>query len=360
MFRRQTALQKQASKAWEYIRKLFGLTLTRIVLLILIILIAFPFILFYFLKPEPRNDNRYGVTFSNKYASQIGLDWKDAYIKVLDDLGARNLRLIAYWDEIEVTPQNYNYKDIKWQLEQADKRNANVILAVGRKVPRYPECFEPSWWRGMSSEDERDKELFEYVIRTVMELQSYNSVKMWQVENEPFFPFGECLPVKKATVEQEVQLVRALDERPILIQDSGEGGFWFPSYQMADYLGISMYRKIWYDFWGTLTKSAFYFQYPLSHWSYGVRARMTGVPIERIIVSELQAEPWGPAINSKLSNEEKDQTMSVTDFLSTITYAQKSGFRDLYFWGAEWWLWEKEQNATPTYWDMAKALFRQN
>jgi len=162
MFRRQTALQKQASKAWEYIRKLFGLTLTRIVLVILIVLIAFPFVLFYFLKPESENDNRYGVTFSNKYASQIGLDWKDAYIKVLDDLGARNLRLVAYWDDIEVTPQNYNYKDIKWQLEQAEKRNANVILAVGRKVPRYPECFEPSWWRGMSSEDERNKELFEY------------------------------------------------------------------------------------------------------------------------------------------------------------------------------------------------------
>ena len=120
-----------------------------------------------------------------------------------------------------------------------------------------------------------------------------------------------------------------------------------------------MYRKIWYDFWGTLTKSAFYFQYPLSHWSYAVRAHMTGVPIERIIVTELQAEPWGPRINSRLTSEEKNQTMSVTDFLSTITYAQKSGFRDLYFWGVEWWLWEKEQNGMPTYWDMAKAIFNQ-
>ena len=359
MFHRQTALKKQASKAWEYIRKLFGLTLTRIVLLALVVIIALPLVLFYFLKPEQRDDNKYGVTFSSKYAYQIGLDWKDAYIKVLDDLGARNLRLIAYWDEIEVTPEIYNYKDIKWQLEQADKRNANVILAIGRKVPRYPECFEPSWWKAMSSEDERDKELFEYIIRTVMELQSYNSVKMWQVENEPFFPFGECLTIKKSTLEHEVELVRALDERPILIQDSGEGGFWFPSYLMADYLGISMYRKIWYDFWGTLTKSAFYFQYPLSHWSYAVRAHMTGVPIERIIVTELQAEPWGPRINSRLTSEEKNQTMSVTDFLSTITYAQKSGFRDLYFWGVEWWLWEKEQNGMPTYWDMAKAIFNQ-
>ena len=357
MFRRHTALQKQASKAWEYIRKLFGLQLTRIVLIALIIIIALPFVIFYFLKPDTNIDNRYGVTFSSKYAYQIGLDWKDAYIKILDDLGARNLRLIAYWDEIEVTPETYNYRDIKWQLEQADKRNANVILAIGRKVPRYPECFEPSWWKGMSSEDERDKELYEYVIRTVMELQSYNSIKMWQVENEPFFPFGECIPIKKSTVEYEIQLVRALDERPILVQDSGEGGFWFPSYQMADYLGISMYRKIWYDFWGALTKSAFYFQYPLSHWSYAVRAHMTGVPVERIIVTELQAEPWGPRINSRLTSDEKDQTMSITDFLSTITYAQKSGFRDLYFWGAEWWLWEKEKNNTPTYWDIAKALF---
>ncbi|GIW69937.1 MAG: hypothetical protein KatS3mg101_0684 [Patescibacteria group bacterium] len=357
MFRKETALKTQTKKAWEYIKKLFGLKITQIVLISLLILTVAPLVFFYILKPEPRNDIRYGVTFSNKYASQLDLNWKDAYIKILDDLGAKNLRLVAYWDEIEITPDNYDYSDIKWQLEEAEKRNANVILAIGRKVPRYPECFEPSWWRGLSSESARDKELYEYIIRTVMETQSFNSIKMWQVENEPFFPFGECLPIKKPVVEQEIQLVRALDERPILTQDSGEGGFWFPTYQMADYLGISMYRKVWYDFWGVLTKHAFVFKYPLSHWSYKIRAHMTGVPMDRIVVTELQAEPWGPAINSKLTTEDKNRTMSLTDFLSTIAYAQKSGFRDQYFWGVEWWLWEKEFNNNPTYWNVAKALF---
>ncbi len=359
MFQKKSALKKQAEKAWEYIKKLFGLTITRIVLIALLILIAAPLILFYFLKPLPRNDINYGVTFSSRYASSIGLDWKDAFIKTLDDLGAKNLRLIVYWDEVEHTPGEYNYSDIQWQLSEADKRGANVILAIGRKVPRYPECFEPGWWKGINSETERDKELFKYIIRTVMELQKHSSIKMWQVENEPFFPFGECLTIRKTTVDKEIQLVRALDKRPILVQDSGEGGFWFPSYQMADYLGISMYRKIWYDFWGTLTRSAFYFKYPLAHWSYKIRAHMMGVPVDRIIVTELQAEPWGPAINTKLTEEEKSQTMSITDFLSTITYAQQSGFKDFYFWGVEWWLWEKEQNNTPTYWEMAKALFNQ-
>lgn len=357
MFKREAALKTQAKKAWEYIKELFELKITRIVLVAFLFLTVAPFLFFYFLRPEPRNDTRYGITFSNKYASQIGLDWKDAYIKTLDDLGAKNIRLIAYWDEVEITQDNYDYSNIKWQLEEADKRNVNVMLAIGRKVPRYPECFEPSWWRGLSSEAARDQELYEYIIKTVMETQSYHSLKMWQVENEPFFPFGECLPIKKSVVEQEIRLVQALDQRPVLIQDSGEGGFWFPSYQMADYLGISMYRKVWYDFWGTLTKNAFVFKYPLSHWSYKIRAHMTGVPMDRIVVTELQAEPWGPSINSKLTAEEKDKTMSLTDFLSTIAYAQKSGFRDLYFWGAEWWLWEKEQNNTPTYWDVAKALF---
>ena len=50
--------------------------------------------------------------------------------------------------------------------------------------------------------------------------------------------------------------------------------------------------------------------------------------------------------------------MSRTDFLETISYAQKTGFKDLYLWGAEWWLWEKQNNGNPFYWDTAKAIFR--
>jgi hypothetical protein len=51
--------------------------------------------------------------------------------------------------------------------------------------------------------------------------------------------------------------------------------------------------------------------------------------------------------------------MSRTDFYATLSYAQNAGFKRLYLWGAEWWLWEKEKNNNPYFWDTAKALFRE-
>ncbi|RJR28014.1 hypothetical protein C4561_00725 [candidate division WWE3 bacterium] len=339
------------------LKHLFELRLFRIIMGMIFLIIVSPFILFIFLRPVPQKDINYGVNFSRKYSEELGMDWKETYIQILDDLGAKNLRLVAYWDDVEKIKDEYDFEDIKWQLDEAEKRNVNVIMTVGRKVPRFPECFEPQWWKDISIEEFRNDELYQYVTDAIVELRGYTSIKMWQVENEPFFPFGVCTEIKKSVVENEVKIVRTLDNRPILIQDSGEGGFWKPSYEIGDYLAISMYRKIWYDFWGVFLGRFIYFQYPLAHWTYKIKADLVQVPYEKIIVTELQAEPWGPGINSKLTQEDKDQTMSRQDFIGTINYAQKAGFKDIYFWGAEWWLWEKDVNNNPYFWDTAKPLF---
>lgn len=348
----------QASTLWNLTKQIFSLSLVKISLIILFLIVLLPSLFLIFAWPEIQPDVKYGTTFSNKYAEELGLDWRDAYIKILDDLGAKNLRLVAYWDEVEPTRDNYDYSNIKWQLEEAEKRDAKVILAFGRKAPRWPECFEPQWWKDIPDRETRQLELYEYVEQTVNELKVYDNIEIWQVENEPYFPFGECQKdIQRAEVEHEVQLVRNLDPRPILIQDSGEGGFWFPSYQTGDYLSISMYRRIWYDFWGIFGGRFIYFQYPLPYWSYKIKASLLGIPYDRVFVTELQAEPWGPGINSELPKEEKDKTMSREDFYATLSYAQKAGFTRLYLWGAEWWLWEKEQNNNPYFWETAKALF---
>lgn len=357
---RKKGIGYQFKQLISLLKKVFKLKLVKIALIILFISLISPIFLFILLRPKPQAEINYGVTFSNKYATQVGLDWHDAFIKILDDLQVKNLRLVAYWDDIEANRDQYDYSDIKWQIEEAQKRNVNVILTMGRKVPRYPECFEPTWWNSIDNEEIRDFELLDYIRTTTNELSHYSNIKMWQVENEPFFPFGECkYDIKKQTVAKEIQLVRSLDpqNRPILVQDSGEGGYWFPSYALGDYLGISMYRKIWYDFWGVFGGKFIYFQYPLAHWTYKIKADIVRVPYQRIIVTELQAEPWGPRINSELTEEEKNHTMSKNDFLSTLSYAQKTGFRDLYLWGVEWWLWEKDVNNNSFYWDTAKALF---
>lgn len=350
---------EQGKATRTILKKLFSIRLVQYLLLCLFILFLFPFSIFFLLRPTTPEVFNYGTTFSHKYATALGLDWQETYLAILDDLGVKNLRLTVYWDETEPERDHYDFSIVKWQLGEAAKRNIPVILITGRKVVRYPECFEPPWWEAIADESERDNELYEFVQESVAQLVDYDNIVMWQVENEPFFPFGDCAgEIKTGVLQKEIELVRTLDDRPILVQDSGEGGYWLPSYLQGDYLAISMYRRIWYDFWGVFFGKFIYFQYPLSHWTYRIKAGLLLIPPDRILVTELQAEPWGPAINSELSRQEKDKTMSKTQFIDTINYAQKAGFKDLYFWGAEWWYLEQTQLNEPFYWDTAKALFR--
>ena len=295
--------------AFFLLKRVFFNRYIRLGILILFVILSIPIILFFILRPQVQDNINYGVNFSDKYATGLGLDWKDAYIEIIDGLNVKNIRLVAYWDDIETVNGEFDYTNIKWQLDEAEKRDLNVILVVGRKVIRFPECHEPIWWKESSDQEFKKLELNEYIDRSINELMAYDSIKIWQVENEPFFPFGECEKSYAEVIKGEIEVVRGLDNRPILIQDSGEGGFWYPSYKMGDYLGISMYRKIWYDFWNLFLGRFIYFKYPLAHWTYKVKAGLFGVPYQNIYVTELQAEPWGPGINSSLSQSEKDKTM---------------------------------------------------
>lgn len=295
MFAHKSTLKKQFEKAIKLIGRLLSLKLIQIMLVFLFLLILSPLVLFFVLKPKIQKDISYGVTFSSRYSEQMGLNWRETYLNILDDLGVKNLRLVAYWDEIEKTPDVYDFSNIKWQVEEAQKRNLNVMLSIGRKVPRYPECFEPTWWKELPSDSIREQALLNYIKASVKEFKNFSVIKIWQVENEPFWPFGTCSKpeIKKELVLREIDLVRSMDSRPILVQDSGEGGLWRSTYELGDYLGISMYRKIWYDFWHIFGGKFIYFQYPLSYWTYKIKANLVGVPVDKIYITELQGEPWG-------------------------------------------------------------------
>lgn len=342
----------------KLVRQISRLKIVKLVAILFIFSLIAPVFFFVLVKPKPAQNIVWGVNFSQKYATELGLNWKDAYIKILDELKPKYARLVVYWDQTEPIAGDYNYDDIIWQLNEAKARDVKVIMTLGRKVLRYPECHEPDWWLKSADPKYKEDALLKYVENTVLRLKGYDNIIMWQVENEPMYPFGDCQKQRKETVEKEVALVRRLDSRPILIQDSGEGGFWRPLYLMGDYLGISMYRRTWYNFYKDVTGISFYFHYPIAYWAYKVKAVLTAVPVDKIIVTELQGEPWGPVINSKLTEEEKLKTMSPQQFIDTISYAQKSGFNQIYFWGPEWWLWEKEVNSNPFYWDTGKAVIQ--
>src|SRR5207249_2146429 len=86
-----------------------------------------------------------GVTYSPRYAAELGLDPKATFTNMLQDLNIRNLRLPVYWSEVEQIEGRYNFSEVDNYLHEAKVRNVEVTLGIGYKMPRWPECFAPEW-----------------------------------------------------------------------------------------------------------------------------------------------------------------------------------------------------------------------
>jgi len=324
-------------------------TLKTILLFIIVVLLILSTYLF-FGKSEPAEKIDWGVTFSKKAASGFGLDWQKTFLATLDDLKVKRLRIIAYWDEIEKEKGKYNFEELDWQVDEIGKRNGEIILVVGRRLPRWPECFEPEWVKTLP-EDEKQDGILTFISETVNRYKENEAVKIWQVENEPFLrTFGECPKLDKDFFEKEIALVNRLDSRPIMITESGEFSTWIGGAKRADIVGTSIYRKIY----GKLG----YVQYPIPPVFYQRKANLikSFFDISEIIAIEVQAEPWGDKPNQQMTNEEQDITMSLKRFEDMLEYTRQTGFDKAYLWGVEWWYWRKERG-DDSFWNKAKELF---
>ena len=111
LFKRKKWYQKELKTAVKDITEFFSLRIVQIFIIVFIPLLIVPFIIFLIHKPNVQHDINYGTTFSWKYADEMGLDWQETYIKILDDLGVKNLRLVAYWEDIENVRDVYDYSN---------------------------------------------------------------------------------------------------------------------------------------------------------------------------------------------------------------------------------------------------------
>lgn len=294
-----------------------------------------------------------GVTFSTRYASDIGLDWRKTYTAMLDDLKVRKIRIPIYWDLVETQEGEFNFSDIDWQLAEAKKRNAEIILVVGQKVPRWPECFVPEW---ASINDQKRKESLLNFIPVVIERYKNNSeVKYWQIENEPFLKFGICPPADADLLDSEIAIVKKMDKtRKIIITDSGELSLWTAAARRADVFGTTMYRNIYKEGFG-------YYVYPIGPRFFQLKYNLIDFFAEQhnAIVIELQAEPWVSGWTTNAPLEEQFKSMNENKLRENVTYARQVGFPEIYLWGVEWWYWLKEHRNYPAVWDEAKRLFNQ-
>lgn len=293
---------------------------------------------------------RYGITFSTVYAEQLGLDPMETYQTLVEDLGVRVVRLPVYWSQIETEQGRFEWDLMDQLIEYSQRLGVKLTIVVGTKVPRWPECYLPDWAKPFSP-DAQQKAGIKMIETTVERYKNSPAVERWQVENEPFFPFGSCRQMTIPEFRERVDLVRSIDStRPIQVTVSGETGLWSVERDAADILGISLYRLTWNELFG-------YFLYPLTPEYYYLRAQLAQKDVERVIVSELQAEPWFAEPRQNRTLAQWYNAFDEELFRNNLRFVENAHLPEVYLWGAEWWTLLKV-NGDDRLWNVAKEVFK--
>jgi hypothetical protein len=319
-------------------------------LVALVVLVAF---LALTLRPVPANVS-YGVTFSNFHAEELGLDWKSVYTAALDDLGIRQFRIPAYWPEVEPERDAMDWSDLDYQVREAKARDAKIIMAIGRRLPRWPECHVPGWAKGLAWDDQKE-EIRQYLTLVVERYRNDPTITYWQVENEPYlnaFANEHCGDLEEDFLEEEIAIVKRLDpHRPILVTDSGNLGLWMGPYKNGDAFGTSMYIYFWNEEVGQ-------FKTKLPAIVYRMKERAMEIlygPKTTFLI-ELALEPWLPQPTAETAIDDQLSRMDSAKFDEIVAYARETSFDIQYLWGVEWWYYMRSQGH-PEFWDKAKGLF---
>lgn len=333
------------------IKHLSFFTVLRRVLISLCIIFALFFVFFFIGLPHKTQSVVWGVNFSQKHSSLLGLDWKKNYLAIVDELKPQRLKLIAHWDIIEPKKEQFSFEDLDWQLEEAGKRGIKVLLVVGMKTPRWPECHIPAW-AAMRSKKEQERYILKMLETVVGRYKNSTVIWGWQVENEPFLSFGDCPWQDNDFLKEEIALLRLHDpDRPVVLSGSGEWSSWIREARLADVVATTLYRKVW------IPEIGRYVSYPFPPTLYARKKFLIEKFFHtRVIIGELQAEPWGRILLYDLPLTEQIRTMDENQFRGALTFARKTNFDEIYLWGAEWWYWMKEKQGNDFFWDEAARV----
>ncbi len=310
---------------------------------------------FFFPVPNPS----YGVSFSIKYAQELGLDWRETYTASMDDLGFRRFRLMSYWDMFEPDPGQYNFSDLDWQMDEAAKRGATVSLGLGLRQPRWPECHQPQWAKNIFGTPDWQPAMDRYITEVVKRYKSHPALESWQLENEALNSwFGECNgAVDRDRLIHEYALVKQLDtDHPLIMTLSDQHGLPLGE-PTPDQYGFSVYRIVYND----KGPFHFYLTYPTPVWYHRIRVKLIGwIKRRPVMIHELQLEPWGPTATKDMPLEEQDRSMSVDQAKGNIAFARKIYREDIFTWGVEWWYWRKTKHNDGQHWEMMKAEIKKH
>lgn len=309
---------------------------------------------FLFDKINPATDTVFGVSYSPQHAQELGLDPKQTFTKMLDELKIHRLRLPTYWTSLEPTPNQFNFNETDFYINQASKHPVKILLVVGFKQPGWPECRAPEWILNLPLA-KRQEQLLKLMTHVVNRYKDNNAIWGYQVENEPLFRFGlNCDAPDREFLAQEVRLVKKIDpKKPIVITDSGELRPWRTPMRLSDVFGTTIYRTVYDRLFG-------YLHWPIPPAFYYFKSTLARTVFahnnQRTIISELQAEPWSPGSLAQTPISTQIEVFPIKDLISNIDFGKKTGFSEIYLWGTEWWYFMAAHNH-PEYLEAVKLLF---
>jgi hypothetical protein len=299
-----------------------------------------------------------GVSFIPAYARSLGVDPEET-MDALTGIGVKQFRLVSYWNEMERTPGQYDFSQLDWQFKKAEAANAKVMLVVGLRQPRWPECHIPDW-AAKEPASQRQPQLEDFMKAVIERYKDSPSLQQYQLENEFFLKgFGTCTDFSRSRLISEYNLVKKTDPSHPIIVGRSNNAVGFPVGQpQPDEFSISIYKRVWDA--GVTHR---YLEYPFPAWFYGYLAGMQQIFLHKdMVISELQAEAWPPngQTITETSLAEQNKSFNAERFKDRIAYGKATGMRQINLWGAEYWYYRLKVLDDPSLWNVARQEFSQN
>ena len=328
---------------------------TIIALLVLVLVSTMYGIAQWYIHAEASKPLRLGVSFIPDYAQSLGVD-PEQTMDALLNIGVKQFRLVSYWSDMEQTPGHYDFSQLDWQFQKAEAKHAKIILTVGLRQPRWPECHMPDW-AAKEPMSQWQPQLETFMQKVVERYKNSPSLQSYQLENEYFLHgFGTCTDFSRPRLVSEYNLVKKLDPAHPIIVGRSDNALGIPIGQpQPDQFSISIYRRVWDA--GVTHR---YLEYPFPAWYYAFLAGTQKIFTHKdMMVGELQAEAWSPHGQTipETSLAEQDKSLDARRLRGVVTYGKATGMRGIDLWGAEYWYYRAHVLHDPSLWNVAKQEF---
>jgi hypothetical protein len=310
----------------------------------------------WYIHAERSKPLQQGVSFIPDYAQSLGLDPRQT-MDALTGIGVKNFRLVSYWSDMEQSPGEYDFSQLDWQFKKAEAAHAKVILTVGLRQPRWPECHIPDW-AAKEPMSQWQPQLETFMKKVVDRYKNSPSLQQYQLENEYFLKgFGTCTDFSRARLISEYDLVKRTDPSHPIIVGRSNNALGFPVGQpQPDEFSISVYKRVWDG-----NFSHRYLEYPQPAWFYGYIAGVQKIFNHKdMMIGELQAEAWPPNGQTiqNTSLAEQNKSLDAARLKDRFQYGRATGMRQIYLWGGEYWYYRLVKLHDPSLWNVARQEFR--